>query len=105
MLKKYMHLACYAMSAPHIVWGLCEGVVWGRYVRALMLIRIYTQNVLCSFYCLAHYEKEISELAAIGASVITVTATDKDLGENARIKYSFDVGTNVVSFFSSTNVL
>jgi len=46
----------------------------------------------------AHYKKELSEVAAVGTSVITVSAIDKDLGENAQLKYSFDAATNVVSW-------
>ena len=47
-------------------------------------------------YLIASYTAEISEGVDVGTSVITVTAIDKDLGENASIKYTISSGTNMV---------
>ncbi len=39
-------------------------------------------------FALATYQAEVRESAGVGASVLEVSASDQDVGENARITYS-----------------
>ena len=47
----------------------------------------------------ASYTAEVSESAGLGTSVITIKAADKDLNENAKIKYSMYSGTITTTVF------
>ena len=49
----------------------------------------------------ASYTAEVSESAELDTSVITIKAADKDLNENAKIKYSMYSGTVTTTVYLS----
>ena len=52
-----------------------------------------------AFVILAHYSASVNESASIGTVVITVSASDKDHGSNAIIKYSIESSDGVSIIF------
>ena len=58
-----------------------------------MKVRVLDRNDNDPVFSQALYRAEISENVAEGSSVITVTATDADSGQNAKISYSIRNGT------------
>eukprot|EP00111_Clytia_hemisphaerica_P005933 TCONS_00017188-protein len=75
-----------------------DGGIPQRSSRCQVLIQVLDQNDEGPVFTKASYTAEISEGVDVGTSVITVTAIDKDLGENASIKYTIASGTNKNDF-------
>lgn len=65
-----------------------------------VIINIEDSNDNAPWFTSLQYTARVLEIAAIGSSVLQVTALDKDTGMNAEIFYSIDSGTA----FSSTDI-
>lgn len=62
---------------------------------------------MCFLPILASYNADVSESSGTGTSVITITAVDKDLNENAQIRYSMysSVAENEVGLYQINSLL
>lgn len=68
---------------------------------ARVLIGVEDVNDHAPQFTMAMYDGQVYESAALGSAVVTVTALDKDKGQNAQISYSIESGehtTRVLSF-------
>lgn len=59
---------------------------------AKLVIKVIDENDHCPEYTTKIIQGKVYETAAIGSNVVTVYATDRDLGENGRITYSITSG-------------
>lgn len=58
-----------------------------------VIINVEDSNDNAPWFTSSQYTTRVFEFAAIGSSVLQVTALDKDKGLNAEILYSIDPGT------------
>lgn len=61
---------------------------------ARVLIGVEDVNDHTPQFTMAMYDGQVYESAALGSAVVTVTALDKDKGQNAQISYSIESGSN-----------
>lgn len=59
---------------------------------ARVLIGVEDVNDHAPLFTMVMYDGQVYESAALGSAVLTVTALDKDKGQNAQITYSIDSG-------------
>ncbi len=59
---------------------------------ARVLIGVEDVNDHAPLFTMVMYNGQVYESAALGSAVLTVTALDKDKGQNAQISYSIDSG-------------
>uniref|UniRef100_A0A8C2GD79 FAT atypical cadherin 3a n=1 Tax=Cyprinus carpio TaxID=7962 RepID=A0A8C2GD79_CYPCA len=65
---------------------------------ARVLIGVEDVNDHTPIFTMVMYDGQVYESAALGSAVLTVTALDKDKGQNAQISYSIDSGNTGNTF-------
>uniref|UniRef100_A0A8C1N6L0 FAT atypical cadherin 3a n=1 Tax=Cyprinus carpio TaxID=7962 RepID=A0A8C1N6L0_CYPCA len=65
---------------------------------ARVLIGVEDVNDHAPLFTMVMYDGQVYESAALGSAVLTVTALDKDKGQNAQITYSIDSGNTGNTF-------
>ncbi|XP_030632872.1 protocadherin Fat 3a isoform X2 [Chanos chanos] len=65
---------------------------------ARVLVGVEDVNDHAPIFTMVMYEGQVYESAALGSAVLTVTALDKDKGQNAQISYSVDSGNTGSTF-------
>ncbi|XP_067306295.1 protocadherin Fat 3a isoform X1 [Pseudorasbora parva] len=65
---------------------------------ARVLIGVEDVNDHAPLFTMVMYDGQVYESAALGSAVLTVTALDKDKGQNAQISYSVDSGNTGNTF-------
>ncbi|XP_066522855.1 protocadherin Fat 3a isoform X2 [Hoplias malabaricus] len=65
---------------------------------ARVLIGVEDVNDHAPQFTMAMYDGQVYESAALGSAIVTVTALDKDKGQNAQITYSIDSGNTGNTF-------
>uniref|UniRef100_A0A672KD99 Protocadherin Fat 3-like n=1 Tax=Sinocyclocheilus grahami TaxID=75366 RepID=A0A672KD99_SINGR len=65
---------------------------------ARVLIGVEDVNDHAPLFTMVMYDGQVYESAALGSAVLTVTALDKDKGQNAQISYSIDSGNTGNTF-------
>lgn len=65
---------------------------------ARVLIGVEDVNDHAPLFTMVMYDGQVYESAALGSAVLTVTALDKDKGQNAQISYSIDSGMHTLTY-------
>ena len=70
--------------------------------EASVKVKIVDQNDQPPIFPKARYETKVPENAAIGSSILDLTATDADIGDNARLDYFVSSGDSSQNFRMET---